>query len=703
MMTMKAIQRKLRKHNRKQYSLYAFCNFISLMLITAYSAMMFSPTVLSVLPEGGDSRKQMIAIFVLACVGCVVFTIYSAGLFFRKKSKEIGIMMALGASKQRLAPGVISETAIVSGLSALAGTVCGMPFAWLIWQAFRLLVVDSAEMKLTFDFSCLLLSVLFMALVIGAAIILGIRYLNRTNIMDVVHEEHKNEPVRQVGRKCGILGIVILLIGAVVGYSASGIYKQLFQAYAPEWLNVLYAPVLLGLYMILLHTVVNGWRQRRSHYKGIISRSMMKFQGRQTVNNMLVVTVLIAGACFGAFYLPMMGTGQILETNSRPYDYAFFYPQGNHFAERENIEAMAEKRELAIKDYEKAAYIALGMDGQEEVEDEGQKFHIEYTEFLSEGRFFSESDFSRVTGKKAEVPRGQYMTVGDNEGNALYARKDTGLLTNMTTKKQIAVEYGGVVPYGILYIGSDRTYYVLDDRDYAAISKGLAGEWKEGAAFFNIKGEDDYSFARELYHGFIDSMDEEEPTNSVYDRVYKYSRNQKGEVYWGDTDEMTRLSFDNPDSTEFRQYWAYMPKIRIMDQNDYMKTFAVFLMMFLFIAIICMLSALVICYTRCMTIAINNRYVFDDLKRLGASPKFLGRELRSQAGKVLTVPAIVGMSMMYLLYIMIMYANDGGFSKSEIAGLGVCLGVEVLFGLIVFAVYRITCAKMRHQLGIAKG
>ena len=59
MMTMNQLENKLRRADRKQAVLYLFCNFVSLLLITAYSAMMFSPTVLLVLPEGGDSRKQM--------------------------------------------------------------------------------------------------------------------------------------------------------------------------------------------------------------------------------------------------------------------------------------------------------------------------------------------------------------------------------------------------------------------------------------------------------------------------------------------------------------------------------------------------------------------------------------------------------------------------------------------------------------------
>ena len=77
-----------------------------------------------------------------------------------------------------------------------------------------------------------------------------------------------------------------------------------------------------------------------------------------------------------------------------------------------------------------------------------------------------------------------------------------------------------------------------------------------------------------------------------------------------------------------------MPKIRILDQNDYMRTYAVYLMMFLFIAIICILAAMVIGYTRCQTIALNNRYLFDDLKKLGASSAFLTREVKSQCKKV---------------------------------------------------------------------
>ena len=63
----------LRRKSLGQYALLTLCCFVSVLLITAYASMMGSPTVLSVFPEGGDSRKQMTMIFVLAVLGCGVF------------------------------------------------------------------------------------------------------------------------------------------------------------------------------------------------------------------------------------------------------------------------------------------------------------------------------------------------------------------------------------------------------------------------------------------------------------------------------------------------------------------------------------------------------------------------------------------------------------------------------------------------------
>ena len=120
-------------------------------LVTAYSLMMRSPTVMDVLPEGGDSRKQIMMVFVLTILGCAVFTTYAAGLFFREKSRETGIFLALGASRRTLQRALYRELALVALTSCVGGGILGIGVAAAIWQIFRAVVVDSAEMALSFD------------------------------------------------------------------------------------------------------------------------------------------------------------------------------------------------------------------------------------------------------------------------------------------------------------------------------------------------------------------------------------------------------------------------------------------------------------------------------------------------------------------------------------------------------------------------
>ena len=166
MKTFTQVYASLRRRSRGQYALLGGCSFFSVLLITAYACMMRSPTILTVLPEGGDSRKQIMMIFVLAVIGCAVFTTYAAGLFFRQKSRETGIFLALGASRKQIQSELFREMGLLSVGTCAAGAVLGMPLAWVIWQCFRMSVVNTREMRLTFDPQAYLLTLLFSVFVI---------------------------------------------------------------------------------------------------------------------------------------------------------------------------------------------------------------------------------------------------------------------------------------------------------------------------------------------------------------------------------------------------------------------------------------------------------------------------------------------------------------------------------------------------------
>lgn len=699
MMTMNQLERKLQKADQKQSFLYLFCNFVSLLLITSYAAVMFSPTVLRILPEGGDSRKQVTMIFALALFGCVVFTVYASGLFFRKKSRQLGTLMALGASRRRLAPGLFCEVLILSSCSSLLGIAAGFPFVFLLWNGFRLFIVDSTEMRLQLDFRCLFLSAVFFTLVVAFSCLTAYRYLQRTNIIDVVHEEHKNEPVKEPGRWCGPVGICLIFAGAVCGYEAPAVYMGLFSAYPTELVNIFYAPVFVGLYMVMLHTVVHGWTQNRKHpYKNIISRSMMKFQGKQTVNNLLVSTVLIAGSVFAIFYIPMMGVGQMLDIHARPFDYCYHYRMDQTALQQADIEKLADAHGLSIKDFRQSPYLILGMDAIVRKED-GRRFHEEHVDLAESVKVLSESGFYALTGERILIHSGEYRIVSTSTESDIYHYTNTGtFLTNMVTRETIPAKFAGYAHYD--FLAGPPGYYLMNDADYAEIARGLTPDWLGTIAFFNMDGKDSYAFAQDFFHILLSCFGSECESPYYYDRVEKIAADEAGEIYWGDTDNMSQISFDNPDASDFRIYWTYMPRIRILDQNDFLQSFAVYLMCFLFISIICTLAALIISYTRCMTITLNNRYVFDDLRRLGAPPAYLLREVKSQAGTVFRVPCIVGITAMYLLYAMLMFGNDGQLVIGELGGLGVCLVILFVIAGIFYTVYRITVRKMCGELGI---
>ena len=699
---MAELEGRLCRTNQKQAALYLFCDFIALILMTAYSGLMFSPTVQDIFPPGGDSRKQLYAIFVLALFGCVIFTIYAASLFFRKKSRQLGILMALGASRKTLAPGLFREVLLLSGSSAVLGTLAGFPFLFLLWTAFRIFIVNSEEMVLNVDFRCLWVSAGFTALVVICACVLAFLYMKRTNILDVIQEEHQNEPVKELGRWCGPVGIVLILAGAVAGYEGPTVYMNVFHRYPSPFLNLLYAPAFAGLYMVMLHTVVNGWTSRRKNpWKNIIARSMMKFQGKQTVNSLLVTTVLVAGGCFGIFYLPMLHTGLSMGSESRAYDYSWFWPSDQSLPSEEEIYSLAEKHDFQIKDWVQCSYLSLACDNNMQILNPDNTLSYQHFDIADECHALSESTYNQITGQNISLDPGFFYAVTNEEETAYDTVENATLFTNMTTRKELPVTCKGFVHFEDM---ASHGTAVLDDSDYEKISQGLAPEWTGSMIWFNSEGKDSYAFAQELFVKIVNSYDDQHFSNSYYDPVQYvmtegYTNNYYGSSYTVSPEER-QVDRTNINSSDFRVYWNYIPQFRMMDAQDQLKTFGVFMMTFLFIAIICITAALVIAYTRCQTIALNNAYVFSDLMRLGASPSFLGRELQRQAGPVFKIPAISGMSLMILLYFMILLANDGLLTKSEILGFAMCLEVAAVIALIIYAVFRRTLRSLRKQLGI---
>ena len=664
--------------------------------------MMRSPTVLTILPEGGDSRKQVMMVFVLAVLGCAVFTTYASGLFFRQKSREIGTFLALGATRHQLKTELSKELALLSLGSCAAGALLGVPLSWGIWQIFRTMIVDTEEMVLRFDAQAYLFALAFSVFVILMLFLMGWRSIRRTNSIDIVQESHKSEPIRAVPRWYGPVGVLLIALGGFLGYFMPSFFVKVLHRYAPSVVDALfYLPALIGLYILLLHTVVNGWGGKKKQYRDLISTSMMKFQGRQTVRNMLVMTVLLAGAYFASFYAPMMLSSSGTSVASRPYDYLYHYRCDQDMIGQNDVAQLAQKHNVDITTWVTATGSILGTDGMEHIETEssiGVTYTEEYRELLQSATFLPERAYNAITGQKIDLAPGTCANVLDDDGGSSYlSGGDVTHLTNMVTGKTLDVTPAEPLSYTML-LGC----YVLDDRDYEAISAGLTGQWQEDYVLFNVTDvEASFPFAKALFYDIVDHSGPEVEVFDAWDPVARQIAIEETGSYFCDPESLeesgtSSIDYDKPDSTEFRTSWKYMPQFKILDETELVKTMAVFLMLFIFIAIVCFAAVIVISFTRCMTIGMTNARVYDDLRHLGALRSYLYRSVKGQVSRVFRVPILVGTILIYAFYTLIMYSNGEpmGITPSEASGMITCLGVIAVVSLLLYLVYRLTLKKV---------
>lgn len=702
MKDIRAVFSALRKNGKGQYKLLSGCLFFGSLLITAFCMMMYSPTVQNTLPQGGDSRKQVMMIFILAVIGCAAFSVYASGLFFRYKSRETGVFLALGLSRKTLSQQLRREVIQLAVASCGAGLILGTPLCWLIWSLFRLSLVDTPEMALIFDLRAYLIPLAFLLFVLIMLLVMQKRFLARVNVLDIIQESHRAEPVRAVPRWYGWGGILMIAIGCLLGYFVPSFCVRVLHWYAPAIFTApFYLPALIGLYWVLLYTVVGGWHRGKNRYTHLIESGMMQFQGRQTVRNMLVVTVLVAGAYFASFYTPMMIVPGRAEIENRPVNYQFFYRADQDMITKSEIEEMASDFGAKVIDYVEMPSASLAIDGEAEVETEGPlgtTYTKEYREVFLEHRFFSVSSWNALTGDDLVLEPGECAATLDYYGDIL----DISLVTNPVTMQQLSVTTLPEPLPSELF----QDIFVLTDEDYASITQGLTPDWQEVQVLFNAEN-DSYAFSKALLHSIVAHSGPETAIFDGYDRISRMNAHKAGEEYWGDQVEELNLpviDLSQPDTSDFQLNWLYMPKFQALDDGNFLSNFAVFLLLFVFVAILCFGAVGVILYTRSQTLMLSNAWVYEDLRKLGASNRYLKKTVQGQIKRVFFSPILIGTVLMLGFYTLILLANGGDMvlDQNERMSLSVCLLVVAAMSAVFYGFYRFTLNKSWHTLHLSE-
>lgn len=308
-MTLTKVWKKLRERNWEQYRQFYFCVGFAVMLVSSYLLMLNSPLVQKTLPDGGDSRKQVYMMLCLAMVGCMIFVVYAANLFLRYKSREIGVFLALGTDKGKLSKALFAELGKCTLVVSVVGLAAGGVVSFLVGKLFEAIAKGAAVSFFVFTGTGWLYGILYTAVLFGVIMILTARFLKRSNIMDILNEHRKQEPLkRQVSFSYLLTGIVLTVLGVVIGFVVPNVIASVFHHWLGGWTNFFYILTLWGLYRIMVYSVSchKKGRNPQKYYKHLVSYGLLKFQGASIVRNMLVITLLLLGGnvCGFLYTLP---------------------------------------------------------------------------------------------------------------------------------------------------------------------------------------------------------------------------------------------------------------------------------------------------------------------------------------------------------------------------------------------------------------
>lgn len=668
-------------------------------LVSALTMFILSPFVQGRLPEGGDSRKMLYMVYAAAVAGCVLFTVYAAALFLRFKSREVGILMALGTKRSILAGTLMKELLLLSCKLTAIGIGIGGIAAYVFGKLYESLIQSVEGDHFGLSFSDLLVSVLFAALEVGVIMVMAVRFMRRADLVEILNEERRTEPLRkQVDRRYLTAGLIWIAAGLSGGLILPAVVGTVFKMRLGGYTYAFYLLVFIGLYRMMVYSVAVHKRGKhpRKYYKHLISFGMMKFQGVSVVRNMLIIALLLAGTLYAVFYSGANYIQGAYAADSEANDISYRYLGNVDGLGEEDVKRIASGYGVEIADYREAEFIRLLSSGiSRENYDEDGKLIEEYREKDFYKNFISAGEFTRVTGMEVSVRPGMYRYISreNNTENYWFLPEDLDLAENTDTGVRMKLACAGTVEYSSFFYnrgGDGNASYILNDDDFALLREGLSDDFRMTHILFNVSETGDaYGFAKELYAQYCNSVPDRMRVMGYYDEY----REEADEEY--DYSKPVTLY---PNRPEIEIDWKYAPVLVPLLEKSFITGYATLLLIFMFVAAVCLAAAGVIGYTRSMTVALKSKGVLTDMKKLGAGQEYLNQILKEQVRKVFVLPTAAAVILMFVYYTLTLWQNDGVITANEYPVAAFNAGVCAALSVCQYILYRCSLKKASRRL-----
>lgn len=654
-MTLRNLWGKLRKRNKGDYRQFQFSTAFAVMLISSFLMLVCSPLIQGALPEGGDSEKQIWMSFGVSAIGCVVFVLYVTKLFLRYKSREIGIFLALGAEKHTLKRSLAGELAQMTAVCSAIGILLGAVIAFTTGNIIEVLIADVYDGNFTFTASGLLLSVCYALVLFLFIQFQAGRAMKRTNVMEVINEQRRQEPMKQsVSKAYLISGIALALAGIFCALILPQIVAYTTGIFLGAWTNAFYLAAVFGVYRVLVYAVS---------------------------------------------YLPMM-----LSDSSSERDYEAEYScrclNDADEPSESGINDLAEAYGITVENYREGDFLRVFGSGTERDADENNQLIETYYDRFAQYDVTSASEFEKLTGISLDIPAGSYyQIIGSTSYENIWNHfGDMDKLYIESEDAYLPLSYIDTVPYESLNISGDNNMgdasrFVVSDADFDRLKAGLSDSSLETQVLFGTEGNtsDEIAFSNELFRTFAEGMSDGMDVLTYYNAA---SAEREGAEY---TETFSGAVVD-PENPLKAADWQFAPQLVPLLDQQMIMALAARLLTFSYIFIICIAAVGVIGYTRSQSVGLTNQQVFEDIRRLGADRQYRRALMRRQLRKVFVLPTILGAGLCLLYELLMRWNNDGQISAGEIKSMLIITVIAAVIAVYQYAVYRLSIRKTGRLL-----
>lgn len=640
--------------------------------------------------------------FGVSAIGCVVFVLYVTKLFLRYKSREIGIFLALGAEKHTLKRSLAGELAQMTAVCSAIGILLGAVIAFTTGNIIEVLIADVYDGNFTFTASGLLLSVCYALVLFLFIQFQAGRAMKRTNVMEVINEQRRQEPMKKsVSKAYLISGIALALAGIFCALILPQIVAYTTGIFLGAWTNAFYLAAVFGVYRVLVYAVSSHQRGRnpQKYYNNLIDYGMMKFQGGSVVRNMLVITLLLFGGLYAVSYLPMM-----LSDSSSERDYEAEYScrclNDADEPSESGINDLAEACGITVENYREGDFLRVFGSGTERDADENNQLIETYYDRFAQYDVTSASEFEKLTGISLDIPAGSYyQIIGSTSYENIWNHfGDMDKLYIEREDAYLPLSYIDTVPYESLNISGDNNMgdasrFVVSDADFDRLKAGLSDSSLETQVLFDTEGNtsDEIAFSNELFRTFAEGMSDGMDVLTYYNAA---SAEREGAEYT----ETFRGAVVDPENPLKAADWQFAPQLVPLLDQQMIMALAARLLTFSYIFIICIAAVGVIGYTRSQSVGLTNQQVFEDIRRLGADRQYRRALMRRQLRKVFVLPTILGAGLCLLYELLMRWNNDGLISAGEIKSMLIITVIAAVIAVYQYAVYRLSVRKTGRLL-----